>query len=91
MRPAPGKTLNRPIRACLVTLLLLFCLLGSQTHLSPAAPITAPQIGSRASLQDEAFLEDLERRSFDYFWEQADPQTGLVPDRARMDGSALDE
>ena len=43
------------------------------------------------ALDDQAFLEDLEHRSFNYFWEQADPQTGLVPDRARMDGSALDE
>jgi len=41
--------------------------------------------------EDEQFLEDLERRSFQYFWDQADPHTGLVPDRARMDGSALDE
>lgn len=43
------------------------------------------------SRQDAAFLDDLQRRSFEYFWEQADPQTGLVPDRARIDGSALDE
>ena len=35
------------------------------------------------------FLEDLSRRSFQYFWEQADPNTGLVPDRARMDGKPL--
>ena len=41
------------------------------------------------SVQDHAFLEDLERRSFQYFWEQADPRTGLVPDRARSDGSPL--
>ena len=41
--------------------------------------------------QDDAFLEDLEHRSLNYFWEQADPQTGLVPDRARIDGSSLDE
>jgi len=40
---------------------------------------------------DEAFLEDLSRRSFQYFWEQADPVTGLVPDRARMDGAPLAE
>jgi len=40
---------------------------------------------------DEVFLEDLERRSFQYFWEEGDPETGLVPDRARMDGSTLDE
>jgi hypothetical protein len=41
--------------------------------------------------EDEQFLEDLERRSFQYFWDQADPQTGLVPDRARTDGTALDK
>src|ERR1041384_3242149 len=38
----------------------------------------------------QSFIDDLQHRSFRYFWEQADPQTGLVPDRARMDGSALD-
>ena len=39
----------------------------------------------------QSFIDDLQHRSFRYFWEQADSQTGLVPDRARMDGSALDE
>jgi len=39
----------------------------------------------------ELFLDDLQHRSFQYFWEQADPQTGLVPDRARMDNLPLDE
>src|SRR5829696_6062240 len=37
----------------------------------------------------QSFIDDLQQRSFRYFWEQADPQTGLVPDRARMDGSPL--
>lgn len=45
----------------------------------------------RINQSDEAFLEELSRRSFQYFWEESDPQTGLVPDRARMDGSPLDE
>jgi hypothetical protein len=40
---------------------------------------------------DQAFLEDLSKRSFQYFQEQADPQTGLVLDRARTDGSPSDE
>ena len=35
---------------------------------------------------DEAFLEDLEHRAFRFFWESADPASGLVPDRARADG-----
>ena len=45
----------------------------------------------KLSRQDEVFIEDLQRRSFQYFWEQADPHTGLVPDRARMDRAPLDE
>ncbi len=40
---------------------------------------------------DNDFLEDLSHRAFLYFWEQADPKTGLVLDRARADGSAIDE
>ncbi|HWU88787.1 MAG TPA: glucoamylase family protein [Kofleriaceae bacterium] len=30
---------------------------------------------------DAAVLEDLSRRTFDFFWRTADPRTGLVPDR----------
>jgi hypothetical protein len=37
---------------------------------------------------DEAFLEDLSRRAFLYFLDHADPQTGLVLDRARTSGEA---
>jgi hypothetical protein len=60
----------------------------------PALPLSSPQTVSanyKFTAADELFLEDLQHRSFNYFWEQADPQTGLVPDRARMDGSRLDE
>jgi hypothetical protein len=35
---------------------------------------------------EEAFLEDLSRRAFLYFWEQAAPNTGLVLDRTRNTG-----
>ena len=30
---------------------------------------------------DTAFLDDLERRTFDFFWETTDARTGLAPDR----------
>jgi hypothetical protein len=55
--------------------------------------ISASTVPARASLsaQDEAFLEDLQKRLFQYFWEQADTGTGLIPDRARTDNSPLDE
>jgi hypothetical protein len=42
------------------------------------------------SNQTQAFLEDLSHRAFLYFQEQANPQTGLVLDRARTDGKAHD-
>ncbi|HXS95649.1 MAG TPA: glucoamylase family protein [Candidatus Limnocylindrales bacterium] len=40
---------------------------------------------------DEAFLEDVSRRSFRYFWEQGDPKTGITRGRARFDGSEYPE
>ncbi|MFI5370523.1 MAG: glucoamylase family protein [Candidatus Eisenbacteria bacterium] len=40
--------------------------------------------GARAEVPsgtDDAFLDQLEHRTFDWFWDHADPGTGLVPDR----------
>jgi hypothetical protein len=39
----------------------------------------------QASHEDEAFLDDLERQSCLFFWEQGSPKTGQVLDRARND------
>jgi len=36
---------------------------------------------------DDQFLEELEHANFLFFWEQADPHTGLVKDRTRVNGS----
>src|SRR5829696_6355140 len=53
-----------------------------------ACSISAPAQTTRSlSKADEAFLEDVSRRSFRFFWEQADPETGLVSDRARANGA----
>lgn len=53
--------------------------------------LTIAPHASSLSPANEAFLEDLSRRTFRYFEEQADPQTGLVRDRARADNSTIDE
>ena len=42
---------------------------------SADAPLSLPP------LDNAALLDDLERRSFAYFWDTTDPATGLVPDR----------
>lgn len=36
------------------------------------------------SSQDSIFLSDLEHRTFNWFWETANPRNGLVPDRAPL-------
>src|SRR6266566_6243089 len=85
----------REARAILVFLLLLSFFTSAATQPLFSTPVDSAspsyQTTHKLSREDERFLEDLEHRIFNYFWEQADPQTGLVPDRARMDGSALDE
>ena len=59
-------------------------------HLTPVAlavllagcgnhPGTTPV--SPSSPRAQAFLDTLERRTFDFFWERSDPATGLTPDR----------
>jgi hypothetical protein len=50
-------------------------------HQSVSASGTAASVLSPA---DDAFLEELERRNFQYFWDQASPSTGLVRDRANV-------
>jgi hypothetical protein len=39
---------------------------------------------SALSPEDDAFLEELEKANFQFFWEQADPQSGLVKDRCHV-------
>lgn len=69
-----------PIAAVLVLTVVLAVPAKAQVHNS--APLSS---------QDETFLEDLSLRSFRFFWEQADPKTGLVADRARANGTPYDK
>lgn len=42
-------------------------------HVTGYAAVSAPQ---------QAMVDDLERRTFEWFWQTADPDTGLIPDSA---------
>lgn len=50
------------------------------------APVTFSPEFSTATLSDEdqRLLEDMEKANFQFFWEQANPQTGLVKDRSSV-------
>ena len=42
--------------------------------------------GSAAQLSDDALMDTVQRRTFNYFWEGAEPNSGLAPERIHMDG-----
>ncbi len=39
-----------------------------------------------SALSDEALMDSVERRTFEYFWEGAEPNSGLACERINMDG-----
>ncbi len=58
---------------------------------SPPAAESSSSVGGAASVatagealvadRDDPFLDEVERRTFNWFWDLAHPETGLVPDR----------
>ncbi len=68
----PGPSLEESLRS-----LLLAASLG--TWLGCAS--FGPGSGWTPSPREVAFADTLEQRTFAFFWEQSDPETGLTPDR----------
>jgi len=68
----------RMVRACLATLLLVA---AACTNPQSVARAPVPVQRSELSPSQSAFLDTLERVTFNWFWEKSDPRTGLTPDR----------
>jgi hypothetical protein len=100
-RPARSSKLPALPRTWRVflSLILVLCAIGRSAWAVPTvAPVerarstdTSTAQSTRLSARDEAFLEDLSRRSFQYFWDHADSHTGLVLDRAHTNGEGHSE
>lgn len=63
---------------------------GGQTNYKTDVRNTTnqPLPAAKISREDDAFLEDLEKKTFRFFWEHSDANTGLTLDRARTNGDA---
>jgi hypothetical protein len=61
-------------------------LAGSGLFMASAQQIHAPSSTEPGPLskEDDQFLDDLEKATFQYFWDQANPKTGLVKDRCNV-------
>ncbi len=67
----------------LVTALISGSAAGQDHKKRPAAAKQA----TRLSAEDDAFLDELSRRSFQFFWDASDPNTGITREHLYWDGS----
>ncbi len=80
----------RGARSCARSRVFLSPALCHAGTLAAPRPRTAAQSAarvpflSRSRPQDDQFLNDLEHANFLFFWEQANPQTGLIKDRCNV-------
>src|ERR1700735_1439377 len=59
---------------------------AAQVGVKLAFPAPFPEATSLAA-EDDPFLDELERLNSCFFWEQANPQTGLIRDRSKITGN----
>lgn len=60
---------------------LISLLVALVFHVACASSSPPPAPPGPPELTDQAFIEQLEQRTFRFFWDQADPDTCLIPDR----------
>jgi hypothetical protein len=74
--------METPARLLALSLALVF---GVRTALADPAPLVSPEVGASLEVSgvgpDDPVIEDLERRTFRYFWETTNKKNGLAPDR----------
>ena len=84
---SPAAAAGAVSRTILAALCIALAGCATAPRTAPA-PDSAPHTPAyRLSPADDAFLEDLSKRTFMFFWEQADEATGIIRDRSRTDGS----
>ncbi len=77
MRPAVLKYLCTPL---LWALLLLVGTLPGTTRADTTSASARASVNDQPTIAQQALVNDLEQRTFRWFWDSADPSTGLVPD-----------
>src|ERR1700684_2581997 len=69
----------------------LLGVLGRRRLFSLASETQSPQASQPSAVspvlsqEDDDFLQEMEKRNFQYFWDQASPQTGLIRDRCNVE------
>ena len=83
LRTMAGLSLGLPVSGNSIFPMLAGSLADAQEPEPHASPAPPPQ-PTPLSPEDDKFLNDLELANFLFFWEQADPNTGLTKDRCNV-------
>lgn len=79
---APRKQISSIRRLPPPALFLAALAVSSATLLAACQEGATPSLPpGTASMRDDAFLDTLEHRTFQFFWDFTNPQTGMTPDR----------
>jgi hypothetical protein len=81
---------SRAVRTLLLVL-SLFAGAAGYVGCAPKVSLAPTPASSRLEADDDRFLEDFSRRTFTFFWEQADPRTGIIRDRSTTEGGPANE
>lgn len=76
------KARNRPVIFMLVSLLILFAMACS----SPKQDIDRQAEIKWAGLSDNELLDTIQYQTFQYFWDAAEPNSGMARERIHLDG-----
>lgn len=71
------------IQVSLIFIILLFCTISCNNKVSNS---TKEPANEELVITDEALLDSVQRRTFNYFWEGAEPVSGMARERYHVDG-----
>ena len=81
-----NKHHRRITTGSLLPLMLLFLSTLTLTFQSCKGKSSSNLTAATDSLSDDALMDTVQRRTFLYFWEGAEPNSGLAPERYHVDG-----
>ena len=69
-----------------VFLISTFCFTSCQNSMQNSSESTSSPIKDRTELSEDSLLNKIQQQTFQYFWEGAEPNSGLARERIHMDG-----
>src|SRR6056297_567955 len=74
------------MRLIMLPLAVVTLILGCNGHNAKKKEVTAQKAVERPTVSDEELMDSIQFQTFNYFWEGAEPISGLARERIHMDG-----